>query len=165
MQMQRPQHQSDAGQDHTAFEHAVCGQEIDRRCGTANNDQRRLGGQQLACTDQRRPTVAAELRGVAIPIDDAELVLLRNDPVRRRSVGPDLEHPDDGRTHACTGNVGYDDLGGRPEFRELRGKRRYFLQQRVARFQAILARDTAGAVAKQAPLQKSVADIDQQVKL
>ena len=141
-----------------------CGrQEIDGGRGAADDDECGLGAQNLARADQRRPAVAAELRGVAILIDDAILFRLWNDPVRRRRIRPHFDHPDHRRAHARAGNVGNDYFLGRREFCELRRQRRYFLQQHVARFQAIHAGVAAGAVAKQTPFQERVADVDQQV--
>src|SRR6202011_2125540 len=104
--------------------------------------------------DQRRPSVAAELSGVAIAVDDAALLREWNQPVGGGRVGPDFEHTDDGRSHPGAGDVGDDDLRRRAKSRELQRECRYLGQKHVPRFEAVLARAAARTVSEQSPLQE-----------
>ena len=146
----------------SAEELALRAKSVHRHRGARVNHQTGTGNQ-LPRADQCRPSVAAELCGISIAVDDAALLLQWNQPVRGRRIRPDFEHTDDGRPHSCAGDIGDDDLRRRAKFRELQRKRWYLGQKHVPRLEAVLARVATRAVSEQSPFQERVADVDQQI--
>ena len=161
--VQRSQHQADAGQDEAAAKLALRRQEVDRRRRSAHDDQRGLLPQELPRPDQRRPAIAAELRGIAIAVDDAALLGLGDDPMRGGCVGPHLEQAADEAAQARSGDVRDHDLRGHVELRERGGEAGHFVEQRMARFDPAVGREALAIALEEAPLQERVSDIHQDV--
>ena len=154
--VQRAEHEADAGHDDAALEHAFRREEVDRGRGAAYDDHRRPRTEQVTRADQRRPAVAAELLRVAVAVDDAALHVLRHEPVRRRRIGPHLEHADRVGAHARAGDVGDHDARGCRQLGELHRQRRDFLQQGVPGLDAVLARRARRADGRNSPHLRNV---------